>query len=140
MNSHARRSAGRRWAPGLLLALTAVLAGCNPLGVVPVDSIRVQIQSAPGVSVHLLTSTDIRTVREGNSVNLDIVSADTEWRPVPFDSTFDIRGSRRFLVRVFETDVEGAEVEMRVWVDGVEEYHHTAVVTQTPLQYAFMGR
>lgn len=124
--------------PGLLLALTTV--GCNPVEVVSVDSVRVQIQSAPGVSVHLLTSTSFRTVQQNNNVSIEITSSETAWHAAPFDSTFDIRSSRRFLVRTLETDIADAEVEMRVWVDGVEDYRRAAVISQTPLQYVYMGR
>ena len=78
-------------------------------------------------------------VRGPGDVEIHLAKADTTVRSLPFDTTYDIRGPKRFHVLIEGADPPGAEVWMRVRIDQNELYNELRDPAETPhvFIYAF---
>lgn len=78
-------------------------------------------------------------VRGPGDVNIHLAKADTTLRALPFDTVYDIRGPRRFYVRIERAEPPGAEIRMRVSIDQNELYNELRDPAEMPhvFVYAF---
>lgn len=127
----------------LVLALAAGAAGCDhlsgPGGGGETARARVTTDAAE-LSVTIVTSTRFRAVRGRDGVSVNLLSADTAVRELPYDRTHDIAESGRFFVAVEAADTTGVPVTLRASVGGDERFRRTAPVGEETLTFVYRAR
>lgn len=101
------------------------LMGCDWVTKTAPDTARVRIEGAEGTQLRLVTSTTfLSEATEGSGFDDDvtILDADTTQITLPFEETFDIRRSQRFLAQVRRPNPESDALFMRAWIDGDEKF------------------
>lgn len=143
-----------RSSPGLVIvlatAVTTLLGGCiSDPG--PRESARAEVSGPDGVPVRLITSTEFAISQTSagttpDSTAVQLLSADTTVRELPFEVAADIRETRRYLVRVSmapQTDsVAGSgpiDTSVLLFVDGDRKSEASADLRENSVQVVFQS-
>lgn len=132
----------RASAAALVLA-TFTLSACNSIlgsnQAAFAYEARVIVEGSSGVPLRLLTSTNFFASRDmdtGELLASQIVGDTATLNTLPFNRTFNIRGSDRFLVRLINPDADStATVHLRIHLDDREVYNQRATMRNASLQY-----
>lgn len=127
----------------LVLALAAAATGCDHLSGPgsAAETARARVTTDAGeLSVTVVTSTRFRAIRGSDGVSVDLLSADTAIRELPYDRTHDIAEAGRFFVAVEAADTTGVPVTLRASVGGTERFRRTAPVGEETLTFVYRSR
>lgn len=136
-------------AGALALALTTALGACIS-GPGPRERARAEVSGPDGLPVRLITSTEfvrLQTTGETpDSLSVQLFSADTSVRELPFETSADISASRRFLVRVSmapETDSVAdpgsIDASILLFIDGDERSEASGDLRESSVQVIFQS-
>lgn len=145
--SRVATATSRRLVPGkrsAALGLLLVTVGCG-LGPPEREEARAVVDGDNSEApVQIVTSTEFTVAgggQDGPSVSL--FGADTVVRTLPYDTTFDIRTTRRFFVRAqtpeAATDTPSVDATIRVIVDGEERNRVQGDLATEPVQAVFLS-
>lgn len=128
-----------RWkvVTGALVVLMGA-AGCSwySTGPNPPAVARVQVTGAGPLLIITSKAFD-RTVNDSTGVTgLVVYQADTVTSNLPFDSTYDVAPSDRFLVEVVNPDTVPRDMQMQVYFDGDLKFNQSATLTNASIQYS----
>lgn len=128
-----------------LAALSSVLllGGCSFFEDDQPERVRVQVEGTTQQPVRIIVSREflVFPVGEGGEqgVQVEIVSADTLMATPPFDQSFNLAPTFRFLARADGTDPENpVTLRLRVSVDGNERFNQTRAVPGDLLQFVYI--
>lgn len=141
--------------PGGVRATAAVLAAAlltASCGLTPPDrkEARAVVESEDtSAQVQIVTSTEFaysggsQDPTNPSGASVQIVTADTAVRTLPYDRTFDIRTTGRLLVRAqtpaAATDTPSVTVRVRVIVDGEQRNSVEGDVAEQPVEAVFLS-
>lgn len=127
----------------LLPILTLVAAGCNSVLDTSqdyADRARVVVTGTNTGPLKLVTSTNWLHVTNTDNGETTIVIGDSAVYDItlPVDTSFAFTNSRRFLVRVVNTDTaETADVRLRVYLDEELVTDQATTIKATPMQFSW---
>lgn len=127
-----------------LLALSSLLlGGCSIFEEDQPERVRVQVEGSTQQPVRVILSHEflIFPVGEGGEqgVQVEIARADTLLVTPPFDQSFNLAPTFRFLARADGTDPENpVTLRLRVSVDGTERFNQTRAVPGDLLQFVYI--
>jgi hypothetical protein len=125
----------------LVLAALVVLmgfAGCNwsTTGPKPPAEARVQVTGTGPLLIITSEAFDRVYDDSAGTATTVLYDADTVTSNLPFDSTYPVAPSDRFLVRVVNADSVSRDIRMQVSFDGDTQYDQSATLTDASLEYS----
>jgi hypothetical protein len=129
--------------PLVVLSLAVLVGACSLFEEDQPERVRVQVEGATQEPVRIIVSREflIFPVGEGGEqgVQVEIVSADTVIGAPPFDQSFDLAPTYRFLARAEGMDEENpVTLRLRVSVDGTERFNQSRAVPGDLLQFVYI--
>ncbi len=125
------------------VAFAVLLSGCSNLIESEqrlVKNARVTVSGTSPVPMLLITSTNFTATRnlEAGGLNVNYILADTAAITLPYDRSYSFGESDRFVVKLVNGDRDStASVEMRVYLDGEENYRQAAIMKDSSLEFVF---
>ncbi len=113
-------------------------AGCGLFDDPTPERATVMLGGDSGTPVEIIVSTRfLAGVTETGVTQVELLTADTLLRPLPFDTTYSIRTDQRFFVRVARADTVDAQLQMSVLVDERERFRRDAPIANGPFTFVF---
>ena len=107
----------------ILVAWAVLLTACDWFDDPSPDTARLRLEGDPGAVVRLVTSVQFLAARTpSGEVRVQLLSADTSRRALPFDTVYTIRGYQRFFAEAARADADVASFRMRVFLDRVPRF------------------
>ena len=126
----------------LVLLLAVLSTACSLFESADPEEIRVLVEGTAGASVRVVVSREfILSASEGGSegVGVTFAAADTIAATLPFDRSFNLAPTFRFVARAYGPETgETVTVRMRVLVDGEQRYNQTGPVEENFLQFVYL--
>lgn len=137
------------FAAALALGLVTLLGACIS-GIDSRESARAEVSGPDGLPVRLITSTEfVQTQTQPgtpDSLGVQIFSADTSFRDLPFEVSEDISATRRYLVRVSQApetdsvaDSGSIDASIVLYIDGERRSEATGDLRESSVQVLFQS-
>lgn len=125
-----------------MLLLAVLSTACSVFQGADPEEIRVLVEGTAGASVRVVVSREfILSSAEGGGegVGVTFASSDTIAATLPFDRSFPLAPTFRFVARAYGPETgETVTVRMRVLVDGEQRYNQTGPVEANFLQFIYL--
>lgn len=123
----------------LLLLLAAAGAGCSWFEDPSPDRARLVLDGDGGTPVRVVTSVEFLASVQGDGRSVvQLLTADTAYRVLPFDTTYVIRDHQRFFVEVSRDTSDLASIRVQVLLDRVSRFDEEGpLLEDSPFRFVY---